>query len=326
MTVQKIFVYCENSSCNIIASSCTSEIDLSRSLFIFTPSNKKVTITRTIDNDVTIGIRAFADLVAGLVRAPEYLALNYGISQTATQQDTSGIQNIFDTQLNQTLGTDPSQEASSFADGIQSIIGALPDATSAATDPAGVAFTQNAILGSRTIGVGLFDGIVQNELHARVCASAALTLADLQATSIIAASNIATLSKFPTRALYSNATNNNLYLPRDQAYMPTYFAATFCVFFVILSCLLLTVDLVSFRKSLINVKDANELAFIDNIGSTMAARRSQYELSNDPDEQERVAFDHYLYCREGTNSNGDVVIYIEYEDKGQKPKVDEFYH
>lgn len=59
-------------------------------------------------------------------------------------------------------------------------------------------------------------------------------------------------------------------------------------------------------------------------------RRDDHDMnyvSNDADEQERVAFDNNdLYCREGTNSNGDVVIYIEYEDKGQEPKVDESYH
>lgn len=83
----------------------------------------------------------------------------------------------------------------------------------------------------------------------------------------------------------------------------------------------------SFRKSLINVKGANELAVIDNIGSTMAAKRSRYKLSNDTDEQEKVAFENDLYCRQGRNSNGDAVIYLEYkESEGQKPRVKIPYH
>jgi hypothetical protein len=278
----KIVVYCENNSCNITSSLCTSDVTLSRSSFIYTPSNKKVTITRTIDKDVTISIRAFADLVNGLVGVPEYLALKYGISL---------------------------------------------DATSATTNLAGLSFTRNAILSSRTIGVGLFDGIAQNELHATVCASAALTLSDLQATSFVAAGNFSVDFNDIYRALYGNTTNNNLYLPVNQAYMPTYFAAILFAFFVILSFLLMTVDLVSFRKSLINIKNANELAFIDNIGYTMASKRLRHSLSNDASEQERVAFENTLYCRQGKNSNGDAVIYIEYDGNvGPKPDVNVAYH
>ncbi len=321
----KTIIYCEKHSCNITASLCTSKINLSRSSFIYTPSNKKVTITRLIDNNVTINIPAFADLINGLIGVPEYFALNYGMSN-ATQQDVSAIQGMLGTQLNQTLGKNPAEGASIIADVTEGLIKALPDATSATTHPAGLSFTRNAILSSRTIGVGLFDGIVQNELHARVCASAALTLSDLQAYSFAAANDIIALGQVTTGALYGNTTNKNLYIPVTQAYMPTYFAAILFVFFVILSCLLVTVDLVSFKESLINVKDANELAFIDNIGKTMAKRQLKHYFSNNTNEQENAAFDNILYCREGKNSNGDVVIFIQYENTGQKPSKNEFYY
>lgn len=70
---------------------------------------------------------------------------------------------------------------------IQNIGRVIPDATYAATNQTELSFTRSAILSSRTINIRLFDGIVQNDLHAIVCASAALTLANLQINSFATA-------------------------------------------------------------------------------------------------------------------------------------------
>jgi hypothetical protein len=68
----------------------------------------------------------------------------------------------------------------------------------------------------------------------------------------------------------------------------------------------------------VNIKETNELALIDNIGRSMAAKRSNYHLSNDTDEQNVVSFRHNMYIREENTLSGKKVM-IEYEDNGMVP-------
>lgn len=61
----------------------------------------------------------------------------------------------------------------------------------------------SAVQSSLTMGVGLFDFIISNELHARVCAAAAVSLTQLWAFS---QTNMTTLD---TNAIYDGYLNPN---------------------------------------------------------------------------------------------------------------------
>jgi hypothetical protein len=167
------------------------------------------------------------------------------------------------------------------------------------------------LVSSISIGTGMFNNSFENELHARVCSAASISLRNLFAFSAISGDN-------DLNSLYSGLQKIDLYTPIPQAYMPVYFVWIIVAFFLTFVVVLITIDFFSFMMSPVNIKETNELALIDNIGRSMAAKRSNYHLSNDTDEQNVVSFRHNMYIREENTLSGKKVM-IEYEDNGMVP-------
>lgn len=286
---EKTFVYCIGTgvnNCNISTTFCQSRLELSRSEFIYTVGTKKTTFIRIVDKNTTIKISDFAELVNGLITAPEYMAL---------------------LSAGQLFG----QPNSDFSDVLN---GLLCGTKCILTN---LYVVESALLSTSVFNTGLFNSSGENELHARVCASASVLLLQLFSLSLGTKGNTTDLD--PNYALSSERTTYpSLYVPITQAYMSTQFVVAITMFFIVATLILVYLDIYCFHMSPINIKETNELALIDNIGDNIVSVRSKHHLSNDVEKQKIVAFENTLFCKE-KGTYPDVSVAIEYNNTGNVP-------
>jgi hypothetical protein len=302
--VNKDFIYCQGENkCNVTHTTCTSDLSLARQKVIYVINTRKVSPIKNIDDNATVSIQDFANLTNILVNAPEQIAFSLS---TALGLD-----------LGSDLGLDlgSGDIVGDFGDIIDKVLNA-PLSGRKLLGMAGVDTSINyvvdsVLVSSISIGTGMFNNSFENELHARVCSAASISLRNLFAFSAISGDN-------DLNSLYSGLQKIDLYTPIPQAYMPVYFVWIIVAFFLTFVVVLITIDFFSFMMSPVNIKETNELALIDNIGRSMAAKRSNYHLSNDTDEQNVVSFRHNMYIREENTLSGKKVM-IEYEDNGMVP-------
>lgn len=330
-SVLKKFFFCiDEKKCNVTTTLCNSRLLLSRDDIIYTVNNRKTTSLRTVDYNTTISISDFANITNRYITAPEDAATGSSISAGSSGL---GLQNGASNPSNDLLGSlngvmellgipvaaTPSQNSSIMA---QEAAQKIPPDTVRQVYVLSGALESNAAM-----GVGLFDSVRSNELHARVLAAAAVSLMQLQVLSYVsqdvASGSSASIVSDSIATASRVFKNVSLYGIKNQAYMPPYFAWLVSVLFVLSASLLTAVNLYSFNMSPINVKDANELALIDNVGNSMRLTRAEEGMSNDTHKPERFAFEHTMYCREDKQSN---TVIISYNNAGSPPNKHTFYN
>ena len=326
LNTEKVSVTCfEKSSCDMTVATCKTHVSLAKELVIYTSSNRKVKSVQTVDANVDINLNDFVNITSALVGAPERIAVDI-LSET---QLVSAVGSAPGT----VPGSKPTTSAAApisletFLESIGNLTDTSPNnellqdiGLSQGMKPSAIEIGVNYVVDgiffpSRGLGTGLFSTALENELHARVCSAVATALTSSFSFSLFS------WKKLPSYQEADNALPPeeiiDLFTVIPQAYMPVYYVWTIAAFFIMSAVFLAILDIASFSKSVINVKEGNELGLIDNIGTGMNAARSLYQASNDTDKQEMESFGKQIYMR--VENTGNPRLVVEYSDTPDKP-------
>jgi len=163
---------------------------------------------------------------------------------------------------------------------------------------------------------GLFNNTFSNIVHCKISAATSRSL-----------ERIWNLSNNNVTLFNADLPLYNIVL---QTYVPTYVA---CVIACIITGVVLLICIAGMAyasKSLINIKDANEVGFIYNVDNDFITTKRLCNVSNDPSKQRKISFSNDIYCKEETYvdyNTGKTVkrVALTYKPTGNFPRTDTDY-
>ena len=278
ITTEKKLVVCGKPNiCTMSFATCKSKLSLAKKDIIFTTSNRKVTSLRTVDENANINLDRFTDITSALVAAPERIAYTitstlggmFGSNASASNETaiaSAGINGVF----GDILGRIPGALSGNIPK--RRLLGIAAAFDMETSDD----YVLNGVfISSRGLGLGLFRDQFENELHARVCAAAAISLFNMWAVSVNGGS--LDWQTYPSDEQFNQQLQNrDLFTVTPQAYMPVYYVWMMAAFFGLSVFVLAIIDVASFSKSKVNVRENNELALVDNVSNRLSFNHDMY--------------------------------------------------